>query len=41
VAVGPDADAELRLEMFEVLVVAAEQRFDVLVRDDDFSDDGG
>src|SRR4029079_13627968 len=27
--------------MFEVLVVAAEQRFDVLVRDDDFTDDGG
>ena len=41
VAAGTDADAELRFEMLEVLVVAAEQRFDALVGDADLADDGG
>jgi hypothetical protein len=41
VPVRPDADAELGLEMLEVLVVAAEQRFDVLVWNGDLADDSG
>jgi hypothetical protein len=35
VAVGPDRDAELRLERLEVFVVRAEERLDPLFRDRD------
>jgi hypothetical protein len=41
VAVGADPDAELVLELLEVLVVAAEQRLDVLIRNGYLADDGG
>ena len=37
----PRADVEQRLEMFQVLVVAAEHRLNPLVRDRDFACDGG
>jgi hypothetical protein len=40
VPVRTDPDAELGLEVLEVLVVAAEQRFDVLVWNGDLADDG-
>ena len=39
--VGADADAELRFKVLEVLVVAAEQRLDVLVGNSDLANDGG
>jgi hypothetical protein len=41
VPVRTDPDAELGFEMLEVLVVAAEQRFDVLVWNGDLADDSG
>jgi hypothetical protein len=41
VAVRADPDAELGLEMLELLVVAAAQRFDDLIRNGDLADDGG
>ena len=40
-AARPDADAELRFEVLEVLVVVAEQRFGALVGDLNLANDGG
>jgi hypothetical protein len=41
VPIRTDADAELGFEVLEVLVVAAEQRFDVLVWNGDLAYNGG
>jgi hypothetical protein len=38
VALGADADVEQRLEVFEVLVVGAEQRLDAFFRNGDAFD---
>jgi hypothetical protein len=40
-AAGTGADVELRFEMFEVLVIAAEERFDGFIRNRDLTGDGG
>jgi hypothetical protein len=41
VPVRADPNSELGFEMLEVLVVAAEQRFDILVWNGDLAYDGG